>query len=305
MLDCRRIFVSFIIAVLLPGCASTTGGALPRGTVALDSHSAISDRRDKVTLYDDTFGDAVPGDDGAIWGGEVFRGSLARGLHRTAHLRRAFLPGGDAAARFPVQAAAGFLYDVDAGVSFVDPPFSFPERYTQARELVKRGVRAFETTSMGRLFDTVAALVGFTHEQSFEGQAAMWLEHLARSSREVEPYPFPFEKGEFDFRPTLREIVADRNSGRAPPEIARAFHGAVANAIVGVANDTKRDPVVVSGGVFQNALLVELLGARLHDRLWFNTRVPPNDGGLSLGQAAHAAMYLHRAAQGLGVPSPA
>ena len=233
------------------------------------------------------------GDDGTIWGGEVFTGSLTSGLQRTAHLRHAFLPGGDAAARFPVQAAAGFLYEMD-GIAFADPPFAFPERYAQSRALIERGVRTFQTTSMGRLFDTVAALVGFTREQSFEGQAAMWLEHLARSSVDVEPYPFPFGNGEFDFRPALCAVVADRLAGRAVPEIARAFHRAVANLVVNVADTVGEEHVVASGGVFQNALLVELVTAPLRDRLWLNAIVPPNDGGLSLGQAAHAALQLSR-----------
>jgi hydrogenase maturation protein HypF len=230
------------------------------------------------------------GDDGTIWGGEVFAGSLDRGLRRVAHLRGALLPGGDAAARFPVQAAAGFLYGLADGVAFENAPFSFPERYAQARQLVARRVRAFETTSMGRLFDTVAALAGFTREQTFEGQAAMWLEHLARSSRDVAPYVFPFEAGESDFRPMLDAIVRDRLAGRETGEIARSFHAAIAANIVTIAKGAGPAPVVASGGVFQNALLVEMLTAELGERLWLNAKVPPNDGGISLGQAAHAAM---------------
>jgi hydrogenase maturation protein HypF len=99
------------------------------------------------------------GDDGAIWGFEIFVGSITGGLRRVGHLRPAPLPGGDAAARFPVQAAAGFL----AGWStpqLRDHPFAFPERYDQAKWLVKKNVRCFQTTSAGRLFDTVAALCG-------------------------------------------------------------------------------------------------------------------------------------------------
>ena len=207
-------------------------------------------------------------------------------------MRPASLPGGDAAARFPVQAAAGFLAQIDAGARFEREPFCFSERYARASALIARDVRCFPTTSIGRLFDTVAALAGFTVEQTFEGQAAMWLEHLARSSGEVDPYPLAFENGECDFRSALSAIVVDRLEGRAPCEIARAFHAGLARAIVGFSRTVESEAVVVSGGVFQNALLLELLLAELKDRLWFNAAVPPNDGGLSLGQAALAAVAM-------------
>ena len=229
------------------------------------------------------------GDDATIWGGEVFAGSLAEGLQRVAHLRTALLPGGDAAARYPVQAAAGFLYGILAGVAFDEPPFSFPERYAKSRALVEHRVRSFETTSMGRLFDTVAALAGFVREQSFEGQAAMWLEHLARSC-DAAAYPFPFEGGVSDFAPLLRAVIADRIAGRSVNEIARAFHAAVAANVVAIVEQFGIGRVAASGGVFQNALLVEMLVAALGDRLWLNQKVPPNDGGLSLGQAGIASM---------------
>jgi hydrogenase maturation protein HypF len=229
------------------------------------------------------------GDDGSVWGGEVFEGSIARGFSRIAHLRSAALPGGDAAARFPVQAAAGFLRDLEDGWALELEPFAFPERYAQARELVTRNVRTFATTSMGRLFDTVAALLGFTREQSFEGQAAMWLEHLARSSSNDRPYPFPYENGELDFRPMLQAIVAERKAGRESSAIARAFHASLAGAVVALARDSRVQRVVASGGVFQNALLVDMLRADIGERLWTNVAVPTGDGGLSLGQAALAA----------------
>ena len=230
------------------------------------------------------------GDDGTIWGGEVFSGSLSAGFKRVAHLRRALLPGGDAAARFPVQAAAGFLAGVDGdGLAFERAPFFFPPRFAQARELIGRRVRTFDTTSIGRLFDTVAALLGFTHEQTFEGQAAIWLEHLARSSPDVAPLPLPYADGELDYRPLLETLIAERLAGRDPAALARAFHAALAAAIVAVARGAGAQRVVASGGVFQNALLLEMTGAELGDRLWTNAAVPPNDGGLSLGQAALAA----------------
>jgi hydrogenase maturation protein HypF len=229
------------------------------------------------------------GDDGTIWGGEVFHGSLRGGLTRVAHLRPAVLPGGDAAARHPVAAAAGFLAGLGWDRSaFRRAPFAFGARFDAACALVDASVRAPTTTSVGRLFDCAAALLGFTREQSFEGQAAMWLEHLAAASAPVAPYRLPFADGELDYRPLLEALVTDRRRGRAPDAIARAFHGALAAAIRATADAAGEARVVVSGGVFQNALLVEQLADALGDRLWLNRRVPPNDGGISLGQTALA-----------------
>jgi hydrogenase maturation protein HypF len=278
-----------------PGYRSTElAESLPGKRVAVQHHrahvaSVLAERAARDTqVIGFAFDGTGYGDDASIWGGEVFRGSLTDGLRRVAHLRRASLPGGDAAARFPVQAAAGFLYGIVDDIPFDREPFLFPERYRQARELIIHGVRVFETTSIGRLFDTVAALVGFTREQTFEGQAAMWLEHLARSSGDVRAYPFPFEANEADFRPMLQLIVADRIAGRPTSEIALAFHAAIVDLITSIANRDAALPAVVSGGVFQNALLMEMLAVQLGQRLWFNRNVPPNDGGLSLGQAALA-----------------
>jgi hydrogenase maturation protein HypF len=230
------------------------------------------------------------GDDGAIWGGEMFAGSVVAGFTRVAHLRTATLPGGDAAARFPVQAAAGFLAEVDGLPDLRAAPFDFGTRYGDARQLVARNVRCFATTSMGRLFDTVAALLGFTREVTFEAQAALWLEHLAASAPGARPYELAPVDGVFDYRPMLRTIAWDRVHGRTPSEIARAFHGAIVGAVCSGAEGYPGRPVVCSGGVFANRILSEELRAVLGDRVWFNAIVPPNDGGICLGQAALAAM---------------
>src|SRR5690242_16401198 len=131
------------------------------------------------------------GDDGSIWEGEFFVGSILEGFDRAAHLRPAALAGGDAAARHPVQAAAGFLARLDGLPDLAAEPFRFPQRYDQSLALIRRGLRTFTTTSVGRLFDAAAALLGFTREITFEGQAAMWVEHLARTATNAEPYEFP------------------------------------------------------------------------------------------------------------------
>ena len=236
------------------------------------------------------------GDDGGIWGGEVFVGNIKNGFARVAHLRTAALAGGDAAAEYPVQAAAGFLAQLDDLPNLTVPPFNFPQRYLQAVNLVRKNVRTFSTTSIGRLFDAAAALLGFTREVTFEGQAAMWLEQLACSVPGTEPYPFAYVEHQLDFRLLLESVVRDRIRGRSLAEIARAFQLGLAcglrDAVLSVCESHDLDHVVLSGGVFQNQLLLKDLKSLLqHEPLeiWTNHAVPPNDGGISLGQAALAA----------------
>jgi hydrogenase maturation protein HypF len=241
------------------------------------------------------------GDDGSIWGGEFFAGSMSEGFRRVMHLRTASLPGGDASARYPVQCAAGFLSQMDGLPALEEPPFGFSARYQRALRLIDKKVRTFETTSIGRLFDAAAALLGFTREISFEGQAAMWLEQLARSSATSDTYPFPIDGATLDFRPLLAAVIQDRSRGRDPAEIARAFQRCIASGLCDAVrilcetNGTRT--VVLSGGVFQNEMLLEDVKAMLEPdeiRIWTNSSVPPNDGGISLGQAALAAFEYSR-----------
>jgi hydrogenase maturation protein HypF len=273
---------------------------LPGTHVAVQHHRAhIASVLAEHECWDDSvvgfaFDGTGYGDDSSIWGGEVFVGSLVGGLRRVASLRPVLLPGGDTAARWPVQAAAGFLAMLPELPDLHASPFAFPKRYDEACTVLRRRVRCHPTTSMGRLFDTVAALCGFTRPITFEGQAAIWLEHLARQAGEVAPYPFPFVNHELDFRPLLAAVIRDRQRGRDIAAIARAFHEAVAHAICSVAAYCREAygirHVVLSGGVFQNMLLLtrvqQLLG---QTTVWVNRMVPPNDGGISLGQAALAA----------------
>jgi hydrogenase maturation protein HypF len=149
---------------------------------------------------------------------------------------------------------------------------------------------------MGRLFDAAAALLGFIRETTFEGQAAMWLEQLARRTSNASAYPFPFANHELDFRPLLANLAQDRFCGRAASDCARAFQKGVALGVFSAAANLCReheiDTIVLSGGVFQNELLLEdlksMVGATPF-RIWTNHEVPANDGGVSLGQAALAS----------------
>jgi hydrogenase maturation protein HypF len=233
------------------------------------------------------------GDDGAIWGGELFVGSIVEGFERAGHLRYALLPGGDAAARNPIQAAAGFLGQLD---SDLEHPFMSLPLFSNAARLVQMEVRTFNSSSIGRLFDAVAAVLGFTRSVSFEGQAAMWLEYQARSVVSEEAYSFPFVNRELDFRPLLGALLEDRVRGRDIGEISRAFHRGIAQGATNAARELAAregtDTIVLSGGVFQNDLLlhdIKSLFASQKLRIWLNQAVPANDGGISLGQAAMAA----------------
>jgi hydrogenase maturation protein HypF len=287
-----------------PQYASTTHA---QGLVAFDcgavqhhrAHiaSVLAERREwNRRVIGVSFDGTGYGDDGTIWGGEIFVGSLKDGFDRVAHVRRAVLPGGDAAAHYPVQAAAGFLAQTEDLPDLSGSPFNFPERYRDAQTLLRKGLRTFTTTSMGRLFDAAAAMLGFTRGVSFEGQAAIWLEQLARSAGNDDGYSFPFDGAEFDFRPLLHRVADDRARGREPAQVARAFQRGiareVAKAIVLLCEAHTIDTAVLSGGVFQNELLLD----NLHEEfvstpiaIWTNHDVPPNDGGISLGQAALAA----------------
>jgi len=237
------------------------------------------------------------GDDGTIWGGEFFVGSMVEGWTRTLHLRPALLAGGDAAARFPVQCSAGFLEQLGQLPDLLGPPFNFPARYLHAQQLVRKRLRTFTTSSMGRLFDTVAALLGFTGEISFEGQSAVWLEELARTAHAAQLFPCPITGLTLDFRPLLAAIAEARLSGKSPADISRGFHLAIARAVAAgitqLCESQSIDLAALSGGVFQNELLMHEIRSMLHNpsiELWTNSAVPPNDGGISLGQVACAAL---------------
>lgn len=234
------------------------------------------------------------GEDGTVWGGEFFVGSVRNGFKRAAGLRPVLMPGGDAAARFPVQAAAAYLAEQSDLPDMEQAPFCFPRRFSHARALVARNVRCFASSSLGRVFDAAAAIVGFTRETSYEGQAAIWLEHLATTCAPQAAYPFP----QLDARPLLAAVVNDRLAGRDGREIAAAFHAAIATAtveqIVQLAEQHQLQYVACSGGVFQNELLWRLIVERLAEsselRLVTNSAVPVNDGGIALGQAAIASL---------------
>jgi hydrogenase maturation protein HypF len=211
--------------------------------------------------------------DGTIWGGEFFVVSNGR-FERIAHLRPFRLFGGDAAARDCRRPAYALLRDTFGDPIPIDLGFT-------ARSHVNTPV----TTSAGRLFDAVAALTGCALANAYEGQAGMSLEAAALGATDPPRYQIPFEHGQLDWRPLIADVVADLPT-HPVPEIARGFHAALADAIAAVSRTVPDLPVVLSGGVFQNALLVDEIAARIP--VFTHQRIPPNDGGICLGQSVLA-----------------
>ncbi len=242
------------------------------------------------------------GPDGTVWGGEFLRIDAA-GWHRVACLRPFRIPGGEAAIREPRRSALGLLFAAFGRDALVmsDLPavaaFTPAERITLAT-MLERGVNAPVTTSAGRLFDAVAALVDLRQCTTYEGQAAAELEWAAASPDPGAAYDFPIRDGDggaplqVDWEPALHAILADLRSGVAAGVISGAFHRGLALAIAAVAARFGEATVVLSGGCFHNGRLTEAAVAELRAAgltPWWHERVPANDGGLALGQAWWAA----------------
>lgn len=234
------------------------------------------------------------GNDGTVWGGEILVGDL-RSCERAGHLFAVPLPGGDRAAREPWRMACSWMGAAGAAGSGVPATLQnevSAERWEAVARLAQTGFAAPQTTSMGRLFDAVCALCGLRALATFEGQAAIELEAAADPS-ETGSYELG---GDLDARPLVLAILDDLRAGAAPATVSARFHraiaGATAEACAAAASRAAVDRVVLSGGVFQNRLLLTLTLDRLETlglRALVPERLPANDGGISYGQAAIAA----------------
>ena len=261
------------------------------------------------------------GSDGTIWGGEWLVGDY-RGFRRAAHLEVLPLPGGDSAIHHPWRIAAAYLHALQFDERLPLGEFC-PADVMRVRTMVDRKLNTPLTSSMGRLFDAVSALLGICHEASYEAQAAIELEQVvpaawAAGGSEVSPYPFsigaavgsPMRDSRFSdslildspipttplqigVAPLFDAILDDLDRGSSPADIALRFHVTVASMVVTVCERLREsaaiDTVALSGGVFQNRLLLthSVTGLRRTGfQVLTHHQVPPNDGGVSLGQAA-------------------
>jgi len=229
--------------------------------------------------------------DGAIWGGEFFRVERNH-YERVAHLRSFKLPGGDVSVREGWRSAASLLFEIhesnlrDLGNG--DSETGNPRLdHSKVRFMLERNINVVPTTSVGRLFDGVAAITGVARENRFEGQAAMLLENEIGGVRTEQAYALP----DGNWAPLISAVVADVRARVPVAMVAARFHNALVNWIVDVADKTALKQVVLSGGVFQNRYLTERAAAVLESRgfvVHSHQRVPPNDGGIALGQVVMA-----------------
>ena len=239
------------------------------------------------------------GSDGSIWGGE-FLLVHEQGFERVANLRQFHLPGGEIAIKEPRRSALGILFEIFGQDVFRRRDLAPVADYSDSelsllQQALTKGVNAPLTSSAGRLFDAVTALIGLRQCTSFEGQAAMELEFAIQ--RGVEScYPLD-TRGSVNWQPMILAIL---EQSEPPGIVAAKVHNTLAEAIVAVAQRVGEKSVVLSGGCFQNKYLAERAVRRLQEegfQAYWHQRIPPNDGGIALGQIMAAARELHHRAE--------
>jgi hydrogenase maturation protein HypF len=251
------------------------------------------------------------GTDGTIWGGEFFL-VTDESIERIAQLRPFRLPGGDQAVKEPRRTAIGLLYEMSGDSIFERKNLAPVAAFSSAelatlKTMLAKNLNSPVTTSMGRLFDAVASLINLRQQIRFEGQAAMELEFALDGINTGEAYPLPIEQAVdqtkdlsrithhasriLNWSPMVQEILTDVERNIPIGIISAKFHNALMEGIVAVAKRAGQDRVVLSGGCFQNRYLTEHVVRRLQAegfRPYWHQRVPPNDGGIALGQVVAA-----------------
>lgn len=266
--------------------------------------SCLADNGERGPVIGVAFDGLGYGTDGTLWGGEFLLADL-RSARRAAHLEPVPMPGGVSAIRQPWRMAAAYLdaaFDDDSVPAGLAVMRRNEARWAQVVALARAGLNAPLTSSAGRLFDAVGALVGLRDEISFEGQAAIELEQIADLD-EQGAYLLPVveragagEALRLRGADIVRAAASDVLDGIEPGVIAARFHNGIADAVARVCTRLREESgvatVALSGGVFQNVLLVTGVVRRLEEaglRVLTHRQVPANDGGISLGQAAVAA----------------
>ena len=237
--------------------------------------------------------------DGTIWGGEFFI-VTEKTVERIAHLRPFRLPGGDQAVKEPRRVALGLLYEIFGDAVFKRNDLASVAAFSKAeltaiQTMLEKKLNSPVASSMGRLFDAIASLVNLRQQMRFEGQAAMELEFALDGVNTDEAYSLSLLACHsplvMDWSPMIEAILLDVKGGAAIGEISAKFHNTLVEAVIAVAKHCGQNRVVLSGGCFQNRYLTERAVRRLQAegfRPYWHQRVPPNDGGIALGQVIAA-----------------
>jgi len=290
--------------------------------------SCIAEHGLRETVIGVCFDGTGYGTDGAIWGGEFLVGD-DRAFSRLAHLKYVRMPGGEQAVREPWRMAVAHLFDAGVRRPWRNRPADGIDASPHERDIlvkmIRDGINSPWTSSAGRLFDAVAAILGVRTKVSFEGQAAAELESLAIDQADQAAYPFRTDGTlatvrptttseasavpdtlEIDLRPSIRAIADEVAGGVERERIARRFHSTVVEVVVRtclrIRDATQIRTVVLSGGTFLNTLLSHEVGERLTTLgflVYRHRKVPCGDGGLCLGQLAVAAARDRRANSGV------
>lgn len=235
--------------------------------------------------------------DGTIWGGEFFISDENTFSH-VAQFRQFQLPGGEKAIKESRRSAIGILYELYGAEIFNDAllfeEMNFNENELEIiKSMLDKNINSPRTSSAGRLFDAVSSLLGISHCSNYEGQSAMKLE-FAVDKNESGKYHFELkENGKFiiDWQAMIESIIDDRKKGVDVTNISTKYHNTLSEIILYISEILSEEKVVLSGGCFQNLYLtektVELLENKNH-KVYVHQRIPPNDGGIALGQIAAA-----------------
>ncbi|HTS50254.1 MAG TPA: carbamoyltransferase HypF [Bryobacteraceae bacterium] len=244
------------------------------------------------------------GTDGKIWGGEFLLADFA-GFERRAHFRYISLAGGDTAVREPWRLALSYLLDTfGPRLDSFDLPLLHripTKKLAAVRAMVERNINTVSTSACGRLFDAVASLAGVRDEVNFEAQAAIELENSALAGIDAK-YPFEISAeapSQIDVRPAIEAIVQDVLSNKPRGWIAAVFHNTIAAIVIEMCRRLRASEgirnVCLTGGTFQNFYLLDHAVTALRSdgfEVFLHSKVPPNDGGIALGQAVIANQVL-------------
>lgn len=248
------------------------------------------------------------GDDGTIWGGEFFRFTEGE-MKRVGTFRPFPLPGGSAAVKEPRRSALGMLHELSGGTMNSVPQNCSIEQFSQQEvatlvQMMNKGINSPRTSSAGRIFDAVSSLTGLMHIMGFEGQGALELESIIGEEACEDQYDFTIAEGAsdgtlsiIDWEEMITGIIDDMRNQVSKSIISQKFHTTMSEIIVRMAKRYGSRAVVLSGGCFQNAYLTERTIKRLLEEglvPYRHQRIPPNDGGIALGQLYGAVLMQHR-----------